>query len=357
MALKVLEGGPSFQHSFIHDLESIFHVIVWMCTLRFGPCDSLRQLRSSSFQDLAIAKWNGNNGEATMAQACDSKCQAMRNSKETFERTILEKFPTYFTPLTDCMHQLRYALFPVEDSAGARKTLLFYKSELADLLSKTPMDAEDLAQTAHHIPIERRDDGDLFSIMLAVLKSKLDTLPAKEDLPAIPAISTGTARRRQLEPCRPMDLSSVKKEPISDISNKRKATAYNRLAKSEGYRSLSTRDSDEAKTGTHGSSESKTKQDLNGPSSSKRQKVTDNGIPARHFYGPRKPKFGSFQESSSSTKSTPTGSIFSDTRSKCSTLPSAGPPSGAHSIGQQTRSHGQSSVNDALKEERGENQE
>ncbi|KAL8296099.1 hypothetical protein RB600_001543 [Gaeumannomyces tritici] len=96
MAIGALLGE---QHSFMHDLESFFWVLFWICVHYDGP-DKSRVV--SEFD-----RWNYNSMEAL---ATEKKGQVSHEGD--FIRTAQENFTPYYQPLIHWINTLRKAVFP-----------------------------------------------------------------------------------------------------------------------------------------------------------------------------------------------------------------------------------------------------
>ncbi|PVH67286.1 hypothetical protein DL98DRAFT_604249, partial [Cadophora sp. DSE1049] len=106
---QVLQGKG---HTYRHDLESFFYVLVWMC-IRHGH-DNLNDGQSSKkarkFAKSRLRRWY----MGTYAEIADTKLGHM--DKNGFENVIAE-FAPKFDVLKQLTRELRSILFPIRDSA------------------------------------------------------------------------------------------------------------------------------------------------------------------------------------------------------------------------------------------------
>ncbi|KAL5514298.1 hypothetical protein ACEPAG_2386 [Sanghuangporus baumii] len=111
MAIELLEtlGGP---HKFYFDLESLFHVLVWICLTEDGP-------RSKDYHPESEFKFAGSilDGWDAPKMTSDSaywlsirKLSTMYYCKY-FQRDILDLLPGYFKPIEELLRELRAILF------------------------------------------------------------------------------------------------------------------------------------------------------------------------------------------------------------------------------------------------------
>lgn len=96
MAIGVLLGE---QHSFMHDLESFFWVLFWICIHYDGPD---RGRSSPEFDE-----WNYISMESLAKQK-----KGLVSHEGDFIRSAEENFTRYYQPLIPWVNRLRKAVFP-----------------------------------------------------------------------------------------------------------------------------------------------------------------------------------------------------------------------------------------------------
>jgi serine/threonine protein kinase len=96
MAIGALLGE---QHSFMHDLESMFWVLFWICIHHHGP-DKTRVVPE-------FDKWN----YTDMRDLAKIKLGTVA-VQALFMETITDNFTSYFEPLIPWMERLRKIIFP-----------------------------------------------------------------------------------------------------------------------------------------------------------------------------------------------------------------------------------------------------
>ncbi|KID82008.1 serine/threonine-protein kinase Sgk2 [Metarhizium guizhouense ARSEF 977] len=96
MAIGALLGE---QHSFMHDLESFFWVLFWICIHYNGPDDSRTVQR--------FEKWN----YVEMAELAELK-KGQVSHEQDFIKTTSEYFTKLYTPLIPWVNKLRKVVFP-----------------------------------------------------------------------------------------------------------------------------------------------------------------------------------------------------------------------------------------------------
>ena len=94
MAIGALLGE---QRNFMHDLESIFWVLFWICIHWNGPG---KKRRESDFED-----WNYLSTEKLASE------KAGRVSKRLFD-LVADRFTPYCKPLINCVKELHKVVFP-----------------------------------------------------------------------------------------------------------------------------------------------------------------------------------------------------------------------------------------------------
>ena len=134
MAIDLLENFPDSPHSYLHDLESVFYVMCWVCTLYSGPCSKIRQFSNSvlPYVKTAVANWNG---DTVGSENLDTifQLKMVNVSILSFQRTLSD-FASYFDALKDCMWSLRDLLFAPE--AGRPGSLLVLEKKKQKLERK-----------------------------------------------------------------------------------------------------------------------------------------------------------------------------------------------------------------------------
>ncbi len=59
MAIEILEGeGKTTVHSYYHDLESLFYILIWVCTMYSGPNGAVRD-KTFNYKESVLSVWNG----------------------------------------------------------------------------------------------------------------------------------------------------------------------------------------------------------------------------------------------------------------------------------------------------------
>lgn len=99
MAIGVLLDEET--HSFMHDLESFFWVLFWICIHYDGPA---KDVGATEFE-----KWNYVNTE----ELAELK-SGLVNRERHFLNRITKAFTPYYQPLIPCVNRLRRAVFPTD---------------------------------------------------------------------------------------------------------------------------------------------------------------------------------------------------------------------------------------------------
>jgi hypothetical protein len=109
------EPDKPFHHELQHDLESILHVILWICTSMDGPGIE-RRVVDPRFMDLPLHMWFDK--DANIRDLGYSKLGHIVDA----ERAILSNLPPYWSPLKPFIKQLLTAFFPIHPIAGSNIT-------------------------------------------------------------------------------------------------------------------------------------------------------------------------------------------------------------------------------------------
>jgi hypothetical protein len=124
MAIGALMGE---KHSFMHDLESFFWVIFWICIHYEGPGNGRVVARFDN--------WNF----ADTEELADSKKGAISDEAD-FLRSTNEHFTEYYQPLIPCVNTLRKAAFPNGRRWAKEDTGLY--DRMKDILRSAREDCE-----------------------------------------------------------------------------------------------------------------------------------------------------------------------------------------------------------------------
>ncbi|KLO06778.1 hypothetical protein SCHPADRAFT_882422 [Schizopora paradoxa] len=214
MAIDVLRAPRlHLDHEYYHDLESLFYVLCWVCTVSAGPSVGRP---SKEYPNSVVRGWNEEEPtEKGMERVADSKEVNMKTDK-TFGR-IIEDFHEYFEPIFGCILGLRKCLFPIfqEDEEVANE----FKSSHDQLKSdiKTSGGADDaqlkeLKKRRLRIPLGQRDAKDVFQDLYDVIDEAVSALPAEHTLAALkdtaPEPHDGAAAESEVDNCSTMACSS-----------------------------------------------------------------------------------------------------------------------------------------------------
>ena len=106
MAVELLLKGNKVTHCHSHDLESLFYVLIFICTNLTGPNTPCSLDELLNFLSLPMAAWfipdTSFNGLAT------SKLGIVH----AFESHVIDHFSPYFTNIRQCVMELFQALYP-----------------------------------------------------------------------------------------------------------------------------------------------------------------------------------------------------------------------------------------------------
>ena len=129
MAIGALYGE---EHSFMHDLESIFWILFWICIHYSGPNEGSRVVPK-------FEKWNYMDTE----ELAEIKKGTVVNEGD-FIKNITENFSPYYHPLIPWVNRLRKVVFP-EGKRREKKDWMLY-SQMKEVLRKAQDDPNVLAE-------------------------------------------------------------------------------------------------------------------------------------------------------------------------------------------------------------------
>jgi hypothetical protein len=130
MSISVLQKKD---HKPEHDLESLFYVLVWICSLYTGPGKPREGLDKLSHELLPVLDWA--DSQRSFQQIADLKKGHVLQS-EDFQERVLQYYSEYFRPLKQCCENLRQLFFPSRDPAVDHKQFIIVLQEALKTLPK-----------------------------------------------------------------------------------------------------------------------------------------------------------------------------------------------------------------------------
>ncbi|KAH8113475.1 hypothetical protein DFH11DRAFT_1598800 [Phellopilus nigrolimitatus] len=208
MALDLLvcgkDGNPEVAHAYYHDLESIFFVLCWICTILQGP--NYEKRKDFDFGQATISGWVGPDPENPNYRRLRRYKETSVVEQDTFEKEVLGQFAPYFDDLHPCLSAMRLVLFnrDVDDYDSE------YHDEVKDgraaldewaTMSKRKRERapekfrEKVRQAKRIVPLAYQHEDEVFSDLLKILDDTLDDLAKKYAAPSTaPTRSTRTLR-------------------------------------------------------------------------------------------------------------------------------------------------------------------
>ncbi|KAH8117969.1 hypothetical protein DFH11DRAFT_869142 [Phellopilus nigrolimitatus] len=114
MAIGILQAQNRksvLPHGYNHDLESVFYIFCWICTVIEGPYGKVRTTDNFKIEMSEVAFWAGVTiPNYDLGFLSCAKTVVMRNETE-FDRSIIKKIAPYFADLGPCLSSIRKVLF------------------------------------------------------------------------------------------------------------------------------------------------------------------------------------------------------------------------------------------------------
>lgn len=186
MAIDVLNASKQkHKHAYYHDLESLFYVLCWVCTVSAGPGVDRP---SKEFPNSVVRHWNDQEpSEIGMAMVAASKEVNTKND-EAFGQ-ILKDFHEYFKPIFGCISELRKCLFPVrlpEDIAAEfEQNYKKLKDEIKNGKSTDEARLQEFKKWRLRVPMKLRDTKDVFQDLYDAINAGVGALPDEHKLVAL----------------------------------------------------------------------------------------------------------------------------------------------------------------------------
>ncbi len=234
MAIEVLEGESTTVHSYYHDLESLFYVLIWVCTMYSGPRGALRD-KTFDYKKSVLSVWNGEMiGMGGHFPIVAWSKRAIMMHPERFNDHILKNFAPYFEPIKEDIEKLCSVLFPTPLSSIAVEVIGKVVGDPKNAESIRQMDPLLLKILRDLLPPSRQEAGDLFAQMRSVLNIAIDRL--KKNPPPDPghtggAVSLPTAQRYPgifgiaFNAQHPCDVASMSRVPVRSSRAKRQSNS------------------------------------------------------------------------------------------------------------------------------------
>lgn len=160
MSIDSINPDRDYEHEVRHDLESLFYVMIWICTTQCGPNN---MARSFEFSKTELYIWNaGGRLDEELRNIWDAKAHIISgNDLELFEERVLKKMDDYFNPIKDCIVELKEVLFPSSEKVSASTSIPEAFIEVLD-------------NTIHHL-MEHHSEPFVFQTQFIEFPSSLDS--------------------------------------------------------------------------------------------------------------------------------------------------------------------------------------
>ncbi|KAH8109317.1 hypothetical protein DFH11DRAFT_1515778 [Phellopilus nigrolimitatus] len=179
MAIEVMQsnddGDPMFPHAYYHDLESLFYILCWICTILEGPYNKERKTDAFDFGMSEITKWAGLDIPNAKLDHIWRGKQGIMNHVTSFKRLVSDQVAPYFSDLKDCLLRLRATLFPNQEEDI--ETLEDAIKSVEEEMKKAPEDrSKSTLAKKKFIPLSRRKRDELFADLYKILDDTLTDL-------------------------------------------------------------------------------------------------------------------------------------------------------------------------------------
>jgi len=106
MAVEILLEKNNVTHRPSHDLESLFYVLIYICTNLGGPNTPRPLDELLEFTSLPIAAW------FVPETSFEGLATTKLGVAHAFEKRIVNRFSPYFTDIKPCVMELFHAMYP-----------------------------------------------------------------------------------------------------------------------------------------------------------------------------------------------------------------------------------------------------
>ncbi|KAH8113473.1 hypothetical protein DFH11DRAFT_1510273 [Phellopilus nigrolimitatus] len=191
MALELLDsdadGNPKVAHAYYHDLESIFYILCWICTILQGPNNEER--KNFNFAASEIGMWAGLHVNNPNLGDIRVRKQDSIHYLNRFKSNVLGEFSPYFKDLHPCLLAMRWVLFPKEaefpDKLEEGKAVL--KEWAAMSKEERELASDDFKKKVRDaklaVPLSNQYQDEVISDLVKILDDTLDGLSKKHGSP------------------------------------------------------------------------------------------------------------------------------------------------------------------------------
>ncbi|KLO04913.1 hypothetical protein SCHPADRAFT_1003147 [Schizopora paradoxa] len=167
-------------NNYWHDLESLFYVVCWICTLYRGPNGKRRNEKAVKYSHADTWEELGTSGDVSGVWQSASVKVGFTINKVTFRRAIERDFHQYFDPMIDCLCEMRDCLFPPHMDKDYHA---FTVAKAKELEGRTDAEGIRKFRKAHlRLPHAERDPKVVFDELFAVVDDALENLPKEHRL-------------------------------------------------------------------------------------------------------------------------------------------------------------------------------
>ncbi|KAH8109274.1 kinase-like domain-containing protein, partial [Phellopilus nigrolimitatus] len=202
MALEILtcdeDGDPEVAHTYYHDLESIFYVLCWICTVFQGPDSEKRE--DLDYENTTIAGWMAQDPENVDHYHIRLRKKVSVVNRSVFKKDILGQFAPYFDDLHPCLSAMRLVLFNrnagYDEVKEGREALDKWATMSQRERERAPGKyKEKVRQAKRVVPLAYQYEDEVISDLVKICDDTLDDLAKKCEEPSTaPARSTRRLR-------------------------------------------------------------------------------------------------------------------------------------------------------------------
>ncbi|KLO05489.1 hypothetical protein SCHPADRAFT_896216 [Schizopora paradoxa] len=224
-ALDVTMASP-VPHTVLHDLESLFYVMIWICTTQRGPNNAWRVFDYSSSE---IFLWNADDGFKKGLKSCwNAKSNIIHNDNH-FNTLVLGNIDPYFKSIAWCLEELREVLFPRPPPPPPRTSMTDYIQSIHNSAKRQKQTLEPSPMPREIPKPPKRDVKEVVQKFIEVLKAAVlytEGLPEPPISPLGPGADFGEeieleeeeeTDQPELQCARLMDTECLYEEEATDI--------------------------------------------------------------------------------------------------------------------------------------------
>ncbi|KAH8109294.1 hypothetical protein DFH11DRAFT_1628558 [Phellopilus nigrolimitatus] len=135
MAIGILEDQDRkspLPHGYNQDLESVFYIFCWICTVLEGPYGKVRTTDNFKIEMSEVARWAGIKNPNHDLDFLSCAKRVVTRNKTEFDRSVIKEIAPYFADLVPCLSSIRKVLFlnPADENMELEDAMIIMEEQM-----------------------------------------------------------------------------------------------------------------------------------------------------------------------------------------------------------------------------------